>query len=153
MANKRFSTQEIAEILVKNIGKLEQTNVAMEQTASKITAQIKTVSGATLKVEKPDTSGIQAIIKEFKQNQLKFLNQNNHLLMELTELKNKSSTRLPNTLIYILIGFSLLCIAFVSLTYKLDSYNQLKEITKERDYYLNVLQQIPKKQRDKYIKE
>lgn len=153
MANNRISTQEIAEILIKNIGKLEQTNVAMERTANSITSQIKMVSGSVLKVEKPDVSDMHIITEEFKENQHQFLNQNKNILIAIKELKTKSSTRLSNTLVYILIGFSLFSTGFVFLTYKLDSYNQLKEVTEERDYYLKILQQIPKKERDKYINE
>jgi hypothetical protein len=153
MANNRISTQEIAEILIKNIGKLEQTNVAMERTANSITSQIKMVSGSVLKVEKPDVSDMHIITEEFKENQHQFLNQNKNILIAIKELKTKSSTRLSNTLVYILIGFSLFSTGFVFLIYKLDSYNQLKEVTGERDYYLKILQQIPKKERDKYINE
>ena len=113
MANNRISTQEIAEILIKNIGKLEQTNIAIERTAKNITEQIKTVSGSVLKVEKPDVSYMKIIIEEFQQNQHRFLNHNKSLLNEVSELKNKSKLRLPNSVIYVLIGFSLLCIGFV----------------------------------------
>jgi hypothetical protein len=153
MANNRISTQEIAEILIKNIGKLEQTNIAIERTAKNITEQIKTVSGSVLKVEKPDVSYMKIIIEEFQQNQHRFLNHNKSLLNEVSELKNKSKLRLPNSVIYVLIGFSLLCIGFVFFSAKTNTYNELKKIRKERDYYLNVLQQIPKKERDKYIKK
>jgi hypothetical protein len=153
MANNRISTQEIAEILIKNIGKLEQTNIAIERTAKNITEQIKTVSGSVLKVEKPDVSDMEIIVEEFKQNQNRFLNHNKSLLSEVSELKSKSKLRLPNSVIYVLIGFSSLCICFVFFTTKINTYNELKEIRKERDYYLNALQQIPKKERDKYIKK
>ena len=151
MANNRISTQEIAEILIKNIGKLEQTNIAIERNANSITEQIKTVSGSVLKVEKPDISDMKIIIEEFKQNQHRFLNHNESLLSEVSELKSKSKLRLPNSVIYVLIGFSSLCIGFVFFSAKINTYNELKEVRKERDYYLNALQQIPKKERDKYI--
>lgn len=151
MANKRISTQEIAEILIKNIGKLEQTNIAIERTANSITEQIKTVSGSVLKVEKPDVSDMKIIIEEFKQNQHRFLNHNESLLSEVSKLKSKSKLRLPNSVIYVLIGYSLLCIGFVFFSAKINTYNELKEIRKERDYYLNILQQMPKKERDKYL--
>jgi hypothetical protein len=151
MANNRISTQEIAEILIKNIGKLEQTNIAIEKTANRVAEQIKTVSKSALRVEKPDISEMQLLTDEFNQIQHKYIHQNKSLLNEITALKTKNNTRLPNPLIYTLIGFSLLCIGFVFITYKIDSHNQLKEITKERDYYLKVLNQIPKKERDKYL--
>lgn len=151
MANNRISTQEIAEILIKNIRKLEQTNLAIEKTANRVAEQIKTVSKSALKVEKPDLSEMQLLTDMFNQIQHKYINQNKSLLADIKALKTKNNTRLPNTLVYTLIGFSLLCIGFVFITYKIDSNNQLKELTKERDFYLKALNQIPKKERDKYL--
>lgn len=151
MANNRISTQEIAEILIKNIRKLEQTNIAIEHTANRVAEQIKMVSKSALKIEKPDMSEMQLLSDEFSQMQHKYIEQNKILLADITALKTKNNTRLPNSLIYTLIGFSLLCIGFVFITYKIDSYNKLKEVKKERDYYLKILNQIPKKERDKYL--
>lgn len=153
MAKNRISTQEIAEILIKNISKLKETNIAMEQTAHRITTQIKMISNSTLKVEKPDSSEIKTILNDFKKIQNEFTHQTTKILNEIAVLKTKNSTRLPNPLVYTLIGFSLLSLAFVFTTYKLDSHNQLKQITEERDYYLKILQNIPQKERKKYMEK
>ena len=131
MAGKkpRISVQDIAEILVQRIEKVEQSAERIEV--------------ATSKPVKVDLTEFKQLVSQVIQMQKKTTEENKHILSVLRGLKKKQRTKLPN---YIVIALIVLFCVFIGASIYLGKKHQdYTEVKSQMKFYRNELLKKNKK--------
>lgn len=131
MAGKkpRISVQDIAEILVQRIEKVEQSAERIEV--------------ATSKPVKVDLTEFKQLVSQVIQMQKKTTEENKRILSVLSDLKKKERTKLPN---YVIVALIVLFCTFIGTSiYFGKKHQDYTEIKSQMKFYRNELLKKNKK--------
>jgi len=125
MANKRHSTQDIAEILIDKFKDMERTAKIIEKASNK-----------TLQV---DTTELKQILEEHRKEK-------NQILIDIRKMKEKNRARLPNWVFGVLAGLFLAFLgAAVYMVDKAEKYDMEKG---RAEYYERLYKELKERESD-----